>query len=109
MNTVSIGQARAALFEEWLSPQELNALTSYVTARRNDFKPSQVSRPDDDDYRRSVVLMDAGPFHALFRTRLMYYLPRILRGLDHPAFEVKAMEAQITASNDGDFFRMHND
>lgn len=109
MKTVTIGQA--VVWEEWLSPQELNSLTSYVKARRNDFKPSQVARPDDDDdaYRRSVVLMDTGPFYALFRTRLMYYLPRILRALDHSTFDVKQVEAQITASNDGDYFKIHND
>jgi SM-20-related protein len=109
MSMVSMG--RSVVWEEWLSAQELNALTSYVKTRRNDFRPSQVARPDDenDAYRRSVVLMDAGPFHQLFRKRLMFYLPRILRALDHPVFEVKEIDTQITASNDGDYFRMHND
>jgi SM-20-related protein len=110
-STVSIRQTRSVIYEEFLSLVELNALMNYVKERRLDFKTSEVFDPDhkDDSYRRSKVLMDAGPFHKLFQERLMFYLPRILRALDHPAFEVKRIEAQITASNDGDYFRIHND
>ena len=111
MSTVSIRRARSVIYEEFLSLVELNGLMNYVYARRQDFKASEVFDPDhkDDSYRRSKVLMDAGPFHKLFQERLMYYLPRILRALDHPVFEVKRIEAQITDSNDGDYFRIHND
>jgi SM-20-related protein len=111
VSSVSIKRARSVIYEEFLSLVELNNLMTYVKGRRRDFKSSEVFDPDhkDDSYRRSKVLMDAGPFHKLFQKRLMFYLPRILRALDHPFFDVKRIEAQITVSNDGDYFRIHND
>lgn len=103
--------SRSIIFEEFLSLQELNALTAYTQGRQADFKNSQVFDPgqERESYRRSRVLMDAGQFHALFSERLLFYLPRILRALQCPTFEVSRVEAQITASNDGDYFHMHND
>lgn len=111
MSTVSMRQARSVMYEEFLSPQELRNLEHYVRVRQRDFKVSEIFDPGDEhaSYRRSRVLLDAGPFHAMFSARLLFYLSRILQALHHPAFEVKRIESQITASNDGDYFRMHND
>lgn len=102
---------RSIVYDEFLALQELTALSSYAVTREADFKPSQVHNSDhvQDSYRRSRVLMDTGPFHELFQQRITFYLPHILRSLQHPPFEMTRMEAQITASNDGDYFHVHND
>ncbi len=99
------------VYEEFLALQELTALIAYTRARQSTFRASQVHDPGHqrDPYRRSRVLMDTGPFHEIFQHRITFYLPRILRALRHPLFEVTRMESQITASNDGDYFRLHND
>lgn len=102
---------RSVVYDEFLAFQELTDLVDYTRERQADFKASQVHDPDHarDSYRRSRVLMDTGRFHELFAQRIAFYLPRILRALQHPLFEMTRVEAQITASNDGDYFHMHND
>jgi SM-20-related protein len=103
--------ARSVVFEEFLVLEELVALMNYARAREPDFKASQVYDPghERESYRRSRVLLDAGRFQHLFRERITFYLPRILRALSHPIFDPSRVESQITASNDGDYFRLHND
>lgn len=61
------------------------------------------------DYRRSRVLLDTGPFHALFAARIAFYFRRILAALGHAPFAMTRVESQITESNDGDYFRVHDD
>jgi SM-20-related protein len=102
---------RSIVYDEFLAFQELTDLRDYTRARQSEFTASQVHDPDHlrDWYRRSRVLMDTGRFHELFRERIAFYLPRILRSLQQPFFEMTRLESQMTASNDGDYFHMHND
>jgi SM-20-related protein len=111
MPSIADQVSRSVVYDEFLAPQELIDLVHYTQTRRAEFNTSQVHDPDHlrDDYRRSRVLLDTGNFHDLFYQRIAFYLPRILRSLQHPMFEATRMESQITASNDGDYFKMHND
>ncbi|MBV8675494.1 MAG: 2OG-Fe(II) oxygenase [Acidobacteriaceae bacterium] len=111
MQTAVHQVTRSIAYEEFLAVQELRALVAYTMAHQSDFKASQVHDPDHvrDSYRRSRVLMDTDSFHELFRARIAFYLNRILRSLQRPYFDMTRMESQITASNDGDYFRPHND
>lgn len=103
--------ARSIIYDEFLVWEELAALMEFSRQRERDFRQSQVYNPggDSDSYRRSRVLLDTGRFHRLISERINFYLPRILRALNHPFFDVSRLESQITASNDGDYFHMHND
>ena len=102
---------RSIVYEEFLTLQELTELVGYTKARQADFRASQVHDPDHarDSYRRSRVLMDTGQFQDLFSQRISFYLRHILRALQHPFFEMTRLESQITASNEGDYFHVHND
>jgi SM-20-related protein len=103
--------ARSVIFDEFLVLEELAALREFSQEREPDFRTSQVFDPghESDSYRRSRVLLNTGRFHRLMCERITFYLPRILRALNHPFFDVSRVESQITASNDGDYFHMHND
>jgi len=107
--------ARFSLFEEILAPDELSELEAYVAAHERRFRKSQVIAQqrnegvDDPNHRKSRVLFEVGPVQALIERRLRSCLNQIFRSLDHPPFTVATVEAQITASNDGEFFRTHND
>jgi Rps23 Pro-64 3,4-dihydroxylase Tpa1-like proline 4-hydroxylase len=106
---------RFSLFEEFLAPEELSELTNYVLARQGHFRTSQVishARNEgriDYNHRRSRVLFELGILHDMVSDRLKSYFPQILDSIGHPWFEISSIEAQITASNDGEFFRTHND
>jgi Rps23 Pro-64 3,4-dihydroxylase Tpa1-like proline 4-hydroxylase len=107
--------ARFSLFEEILAPDELSELEAYVAAHERGFRRSQVIAQqrnegvDDPNHRKSRVLFEVGPIQALIERRLRTCLNQIFRSLDHPPFTVATVEAQITASNDGEYFRTHND
>jgi Rps23 Pro-64 3,4-dihydroxylase Tpa1-like proline 4-hydroxylase len=53
--------------------------------------------------------MNLGPYEARFLGRVRAVLPRVLDQLGMEQFPITQTELQITASNDGDFFRVHCD
>jgi Rps23 Pro-64 3,4-dihydroxylase Tpa1-like proline 4-hydroxylase len=71
--------------------------------------PSGEPRVTDYNHRRSRVLMELGPHEEVILNRIRGVLPRVLQQLGMEEFPVTQTEVQITASNDGDFFRAHCD
>jgi hypothetical protein len=108
-------ESRCVVLHEFLAPAELDDLMAYVLRRNHDFRISEVVAPGADygtanfDHRRSRVLMDLGEFSSIIATRIRSCLPQLVHRLGHAAFSIANIEAQITASNHGDFFRWHND
>ena len=111
----SVLRAECIVLEEFLAPQELQELTRYTLDHEHEFRVSQVISPGvdggviDPEYRRSRVLMDLGKYSELIFERIQSVLPRVLKKLNTDAFPITRLETQITASNDGDFFRHHSD
>lgn len=107
---------RCLLLDEFLAPAELHDLLSYTLEEEKHFNLSEVISPEvyngssvDFEHRRSHVLMDLDMHYDRFIDRLQSTLPRLLPKLGIEPFPVVGVEAQITASKDGDFFRWHND
>jgi hypothetical protein len=100
---------------DFLSKKELRGLTNYVLTHEADFTHSTVipdGVPDpatDTSYRKSRVLYELGEYGPLIRERLLKLLPAVLRTFDREAFPIAHIDTQITASNDGDFFKVHQD
>jgi SM-20-related protein len=109
------GRAECVVLDEFLAPQELDELISYTLEHEPEFQNSEVISPSGDpgviDYshRRSRVLMDLGKHEEVILERVRHVLPRVLDQLGIEKFPVTHTEAQITASNDGDFFGQHSD
>ena len=107
--------ARCVVLDEFLAPQELEQLTRFTLEHEADFQTSEVLSPQAEggmvnyDHRRSRVLMDLGHHQDLMLERIQTVLPEVLKKLDMDEFSPAAVEAQITASNDGDFFHFHSD
>jgi SM-20-related protein len=107
--------ANYVLFDEFLAPAELLSLANYVLQHEREFQISEVVSPGvrggivETETRRSRVLMDLGRHRDLIISKLTAALPDALRRLGHPQFEISRVEAQITASNHGDFFHWHSD
>jgi Rps23 Pro-64 3,4-dihydroxylase Tpa1-like proline 4-hydroxylase len=111
----AIVRAQCVVLDEFLAPQELEELVHYTLQHETDFQNSGVVSPNGDagmidyDHRRSQVLMDLGRHEQVILERIQAVLPRVLDQLGMEPFPVTRTEAQITASNDGDFFGMHSD
>jgi len=107
--------ARSVVLDEFLAPQELEELTRYVLEHEADFRASEVVSPVADgglinyEHRRSRVLFDVGQHQELMLARIRAVLPQVLENLGMEQFAITDVEAQVTASTDGDFFRCHND
>jgi SM-20-related protein len=107
--------AQCVVFDEFLAPGELNALMRGTLAREAEFQMSEVVSPGvtggivDYERRRSRVLLDTGKAGGLLVERIRQCLPLVLTRLGQAPFPITEVEAQITASNDGDFFGWHCD
>jgi SM-20-related protein len=108
-------EARCVILDEFLAPQEVNELLRFVQEHEAEFQTSEVISPSsepgvvDYNHRRSRVLMDTGKHHEVVLDRIRGVLPSVLEELGMEEFPVTRAEVQITASNDGDFFRAHSD
>ncbi len=108
-------RAQCVVLDEFLAPQELDELISFALQQEAEFESSGVVSPSGDpgvidyNHRRSRVLMDLGKHEQVMLERIRGVLPRVLEQLGMEEFPVTRVEAQITASNDGDFFGAHSD
>jgi Rps23 Pro-64 3,4-dihydroxylase Tpa1-like proline 4-hydroxylase len=100
---------------DFLMKKDLRGLTKYALTHEDDFTPSTVI-PDgvpegasDPSYRKSRVLYELGEFGTLIKDRLIDLLPEVLSVFSREAFPLSKIDTQITASNDGDFFKVHQD
>ena len=107
--------AQCVILDEFLSPLELDNLTHFTLASEACFRASEVISPTVEqgivnyEHRRSAVLMDVGEYQQLMLSRIKGVLPQVLRRLGMEDFDVSRIEAQITASNNGDYFHFHSD
>ena len=109
------GDAPVLVLDEFLAPQELERLARFVAEHESDFVLSEVVAPGvpagmvDFEHRKSRVLYDLDEHEAVISGRILSCLPRVLPALGLAPFPISHVEAQITASNHGDFFRPHED
>ena len=102
------------VLDEFLVAQEWASLLRFTLHSHHRFTHSDVldavgNDRNDQSYRRSQVLYELGPAHDMFADRIMAYLPHVLARLHMPIFPVSRFEIQLTATNDGQFFRQHKD
>ena len=111
----SVLPAQCVVLDEFLAPQELEELTRFTLEHEADFSASEVVSPGRDggivnyEHRRSCVLMDLGQHQDVMLERIKAALPQVLNKLGMEEFSIAGVEAQVTASNDGDFFHFHSD
>ena len=107
--------ANCVVLDEFLAPQELAELTRFTLEHEADFKASEVISPTNErgvvnyEHRRSKCLVDLAHHQGLILDRIKSVLPQVLDKLGMDEFPIHEVEAQITASNDGDFFHFHSD
>jgi Rps23 Pro-64 3,4-dihydroxylase Tpa1-like proline 4-hydroxylase len=103
-----VHKSRWVIAENFLPPEQHRELLALVEREQARFVDSTVST-SDPDYRRSKVLHEAPSVHELFRKRMRELAPKLMAELQVPAFEVGDVEVQVTAHNDGNYFKLHND
>lgn len=94
--------------DNFLSPEETSQLLDFVLSKAKDFVPTSTST-NDINYRRSMALYDFPEFSELIIERIQKTIPDVLSKLGLPHFPVSQVEAQLTAHNDGNYYKIHND
>lgn len=94
--------------DNFFSQKELDKLRSHAIQRESEFVPTSTST-GAENYRKSLVLYSFPEFSELMRRRLQAILPEVCAKLEIAPFPISQIEAQLTAHNDGHFYKLHND
>jgi len=108
-----LATAKCVILDEFLSAQETKELFDFAIAHEKDFRTSEVLSPAggvvDYERRRSRVLVEVGAYQDSILDRIRPVLPEVFEQMGMVPQPTVQVEAQITASNDGDAFSMHTD
>jgi SM-20-related protein len=94
--------------DNFLDASSLAFLMDSVFRQESVFRPSAVS-DGKGDYRRSLVMQAPRDIEMLMLARIRQVIPDAIRQVRVPAFDVSLIECQVTANNDGSYFRVHTD
>ena len=100
--------SRFVHLDNFFSKEECDRLLKYVMERESEFTSTTTST-GQADYRHSTVLYQFSEFSEMTIERVQGLMPKVLPALDRPVFVPKEIEAQLTAHNDGHYFKLHND
>jgi Rps23 Pro-64 3,4-dihydroxylase Tpa1-like proline 4-hydroxylase len=90
-------------------------LLDFVVSQEQNFRPATIIPRGEDTpsvnpkLRKGKTLDKLGDFEWMIAERVKEQLEPTLKQLNHKAFPVGRIEVQATASNDGDYFRLHTD
>ena len=106
--TIETIPSHVVQIEHFLTPSEHQALLAYVLEQQAAFMPTTTST-GDETYRQSSILHSFPKFSDLITKRIGAILPDVFRRLEIPSFSIAQIEAQLTAHNDGNYYKIHND
>lgn len=98
----------ALVADGFLTRDENAALLRHALTRQSDFKRSGTTT-GVEGYRISRVLFALPQFQALIRSRVARMLPEVVRRFRGREFKPGRIEVQLTAHNDGHFYKIHSD
>jgi SM-20-related protein len=101
-------ESRYRLVADFLDAREHAALLRFALAEEARFVDATVST-NDAEYRRSKVLYEIPSFSPLFREKIGALAGQLMRDFAMAPFPVADIECQMTAHNDGNYFKRHND
>lgn len=94
--------------ENFFTPEEHSRLLSYVFEQQSEFVSTRTST-GATNYRESVVLYSFPEFAELITQKIHAVFPDVMAKLKRPMFTIDQIESQLTAHNDGNFYKIHND
>ncbi|NJO46258.1 MAG: hydroxylase [Oscillatoriales cyanobacterium RM2_1_1] len=96
--------------DNFLSEQNNQEILEIALSKSDQFV-SSTTTTRADNYRQSSILYATlfPDFYELMRNQLLAALPATLAQLRIPNFPVAQVEMQLTAHNDGCFYKIHND
>jgi hypothetical protein len=102
------------LIEDFLPETRYREVLDFALTRRAEFQHAMVGGDEsewtiDPEWRVAQAAYDIAPLRAWFMPLVEVRLPEVLRRLGIAPFEMGEFELQLTAYNDGEYFRAHAD
>jgi SM-20-related protein len=109
-SAVRIRPPRFVVIDDFLGPLEHRELLAYALTSEEQFKAGTVSSYDPE-HRQNLVFMDFGKTEhsRLIQNRLLLWFPLLAKTLGMPVFPLASVESQLTATGEGQFFKVHSD
>lgn len=94
--------------DQFLTVAEHQSLLQSAIQQESAFVPTQTTT-DTPDYRQSMILPNLEGLADRVLERIEQVLPDVLQRLNLPVFTASEIEVQLTAHNDGNYYKLHND
>ncbi|MEM1110357.1 MAG: 2OG-Fe(II) oxygenase [Pseudomonadota bacterium] len=108
--SIKVHRPPCMVIDNFLGQHELADILAYALKQEEDFDAGTVIKGEKMHRQNLVILGFANAAHSrLLCNRLLTWLPFILQKLGMTPFPVKQVESQLTASNDGHYYRAHRD
>lgn len=109
-STTAFVPAPFVQFDDFLGPQQNQALYHDTLARQPLFHPTEVQSADlYEKQRQNLVTYEVGPAGELMRERIAQELPGICHRLNMAAIAIRFIQLKLGAYQGGDFFKAHQD
>lgn len=103
MQTVQFAQ-----IDNFLADEERLNLLNYVLDRETDFVSTSTST-GAQDYRKSWILYHFEAYQSWMVQKVAAVIPNLLKSWNINPFPISQIEIQLTAHNDGNYYKIHND
>ncbi|MEM6402525.1 MAG: 2OG-Fe(II) oxygenase [Cyanobacteria bacterium P01_D01_bin.116] len=116
-NNVNSSETESQLFpatylqiDNFLPEEEYQQVLNTAFNKQSEFKDSRTVT-NTENYRQSFILpgKDFSEVYYLVKNKLLEEFPSVINQLKHPEFSVSHVEMQMTAHNDGAFYKAHTD
>ncbi len=94
--------------DNFLTSDEHQQLLNYVLGKEADFVSTSTST-NAMNYRQSMVLYSFPEFSQSILKRIEAIVPDVITKLGLLSFPISYIESQLTAHNDGNYYKIHND
>ena len=108
MNDSNLIEAKFIKFLNFLAPQEHRNMLEWVLKHENAFESSK-SSSEDENYRRSLVMLLTPEAEDLIAKRITPIVRLAMKKLSCYNLNLDKIEAQVTAHNDSNYYKLHND
>ncbi|MBD2083317.1 2OG-Fe(II) oxygenase [Leptolyngbya sp. FACHB-17] len=93
---------------DFLSLEDRTNLLNYVLAREDQFAATTTST-GAIDYRQSSILYYFKEYENWMVEKVKLIIPSLIEAWNIQAFSISQIEIQLTAHNDGNYYKIHND
>ncbi|MDY6803071.1 MAG: 2OG-Fe(II) oxygenase [Cyanobacteriota bacterium] len=96
--------------DNFLTAEENQEALDIAIQRQHDYMESSTTTQANNYRKSSVLFAQHYPeLSELIKSKIATVMQEILRKLNHRPFGISEIEIQLTAHNDGCFYKMHND